>query len=101
MLTAEGATAVAAFLAEQLAAGTIRVGDGEQSASAPIESSEVAGDTVTVRATFAELDANFAWQFREVLDGDELVFDRDASGFGVKVLGAVWTVEVPITAAGA
>lgn len=101
MLTSDGAAIVALLLAEQLSGGSIRVGDGEQTATAAILDIDAEGDTVTVQATFPELEANFDWRFREVVTSDDVVIDRDDSDLGRKVLGAVWAVDVPITVAGA
>jgi hypothetical protein len=101
VLTPSGATAVADFLAVRLDGGSIRVGNDSDTASVPIQTAVTDGDTVTVRGVFPELEANFDWRYREVLDSDGTVIDRDDTDFGRKVLGAVWAVDVPITVAAA
>jgi hypothetical protein len=94
-LTAEGAAAVAGWLAPQFANAVLVVSDGEQRASAPavVSTSEA---VVLLSATFGEFDANFDWSRRAVeLDGVEV--DVEESDMGRKPLGAVWSLEVPIS----
>lgn len=94
-LTTEGAAAVAGWLAPQFAGAQLVVSDGEQRASAPavVSTNEA---VILLSATFGEFDANFDWRRRVVeLDGVEV--DVDELDMGRKPIGAVWSLEVPIT----
>lgn len=98
-MTSDGRELVARLLGEHLLGGSMVVSDGTES-----ETTELAivreGATVVARGVFGELDANFTWASRAVLDADGLVVDLLEEDLGTKKLGAVWTVDVPLEVTG-
>lgn len=95
-LTPEGAAAFAEWASTPLADATIVVRNATQEATAQLAGPPVIqGGVVTLRAEFAEQEANFDWQQRDVVLGDRVI-DSQRGDFGRKSEGAIWTVEVPI-----
>jgi uncharacterized membrane protein len=95
MLTSDGATATAQWIADRLDGAELVVTDGQTSASAGALVSADQG-VVTLSASFGEHEANFEWRRRAVVHRD-LELDVDDVDLGRKVAGAVWLLEVPIS----
>jgi hypothetical protein len=96
MLTPDGRSVLAGWVAAQLVGAELVISDGTTEARAPLsEPPLLDGPVVTLRAVFGEQEANFEWRQRGVVAGGELV-DVDEGDFGRKAAGAVWTLEVPI-----
>lgn len=94
-LTSETVDAVAAFLAGRIAA--VRMSGPEGSATTPARAT-VQNQEVLVAAEFAELEANFEWRRREIIGPSGEVVDVVEGDFGRKPIGAIWTVELAISA---
>lgn len=88
------------WLAARLADASIVVANGTAEAAAALDGPpETEGQTVTLRATFREGDANFEWSERRVVvDGKTI--DTARADMGRKVEGSVWTavaeLELPV-----
>jgi len=106
MLTPEGQKQLARLIAEWVRGGAIVVGNGTESAEAPIESIEVVqveGDGVSygvqVEATFGATAANFEWARNGVKLADGTEIDADQKDGGRKVAGAAWKLAVLVKVA--
>jgi hypothetical protein len=93
--TAEARAWLAVQLAERIRAGRLVVSDGSTSASTTAEVA-VEGATVIVTGVFDEREANFHWRRRELFAGDGTLVDGLDEDLGEKLLGAIWTLEVPL-----
>jgi hypothetical protein len=95
-MTNEANAKLATLMLPWLRGGQIVVSDGTaESASAPAEFA-VDGATIIATAVFDERTANFHWQHRELRANDGTLVDALAADFGEKMLGAIWTLEVPL-----
>jgi hypothetical protein len=95
-LTPEGAAAFALWASLPLSEAVVVVRNDTQEARAFTQGPPVVtGGVVTLTAVFRENEANFDWQERQVVLGEEIL-DSERGDFGRKSEGAIWTVEVPI-----
>jgi hypothetical protein len=85
-------------IAVVLLGGSLRVTGRGGSTSAPFDAGypRVEDDTVVVRATFSERDANFEWSKVEVLTADGVALDVDETDHGRKSTGSIWTLETHV-----
>lgn len=97
-MTAEARAKVASLMVDWLRGGQIVVSDGSATASAPAEVT-LDGATIVLTAVFDERTANFHWTRRDVVADDGTVVDSLEEDQGVKALGAIWTLEVPLEVA--
>jgi hypothetical protein len=94
-VTPEARSWLAAQLAERIRGGQLLVSDGSSSASTDAEVA-AEGATVIVTGVFDEREANFHWRRREVRASDGSLVDALEQDLGEKLLGAIWTLEVPL-----
>jgi len=94
-VTAEARGKLAQLAADWLRGGTLVVSDGATSASTPLVVA-VDGATIVATGVFDETSANFHWLHRDVIAEDGTSVDRLEHDFGEKMLGAIWTLEVPL-----
>lgn len=85
-------------IAVLLLGGSLRVTGKGGSASAPFDAGfpRVEEQTVVVKSTFTERDANFEWSKVEVLTADGVALDVDAHDHGRKSSGSIWTLETRV-----
>lgn len=97
-MTSEARAKVAALMVDWLRGGQIVVSDGTATASAPAAIA-LDGTTIVATAVFDERTANFHWTRRELRADDGTLVDALEEDYGEKVLGAIWTLEVPLEVA--
>lgn len=85
-------------IAVVLLGGSLRVTGRGGTLSAPFDAGypRVEEQTVVVKATFGERDANFEWSKVEVLTADGVALDIDESDHGRKSTGSIWTLETHV-----
>lgn len=85
-------------IAVVLLGGSLRVTGRGGSISAPFDAGfpRVEEQTVVVKATFGERDANFEWSKVEVLTADGVAIDVDETDHGRKSTGSIWTLETHV-----
>lgn len=74
--------------------GTIEVSDGRNTAKAPIDTVELVGEALRVKARFGSSQANFDWKIRRIYDAAGGLVDERAADGGRKVSGAVWNTSI-------
>lgn len=95
-LTPEGAVLAAQAIAERFAGAELVVGDGQVIARKPA-TIRLEGPVIVLSVEFSELEANFEWSDRRV-EVDGVIVDAEMADRGRKALGAIWTLEVEISA---
>lgn len=98
MLTPVGLAWVTNLVSTALAGAQLVVSDGEQSATAVVESVGIDEETqeVVLRATFGEGEANFEWRERYVQLADGTNVDALTEDQGRKAVGSIWVLEARI-----
>lgn len=100
MLTDEGIRWLAGLAAgteqDPLIGGSVRVTDGEQHASAPINEVLVTDFGFEVTAVFPEEEGNFVWVASQIISQGGTVIDSATEDGGRKAQGSVWTLKSSI-----
>lgn len=87
---------LAQLVAADLDGGFIEVVSDTETARVAIASVTMNGAEVTATGAFGQLEGNFAWTERRLLNANGELVDVERQDFGRKATGMVWSVEAAI-----